>query len=316
MQKNPRKILVTGGSGFVGRNLLPELLKNGDYCVRQVVRKSSLAFSHDVFIINDLTADIDWTDAFKDIDCVIHLAARAHKKDSCSRNQVNLFDEINLKATVNLVKQAANFGIKRFIFMSSIGVNGTYNSTPFTESDLPNPTEPYAISKLGAERALWGVQQETGIELVIIRPPLIYGYEAPGNFGRLSRLISIGMPLPLGSIRNKRTFIGIDNLIHLVITCINHPCAANQVFVAGDDQDVSTTQLLEIMASAMGKPSRLVMFPASLLLLCGSLVGKKSVAERLVGSLQVDASKAKKLLGWQPPYTFEAGIARSFIDRC
>lgn len=313
-ERRPKKILVTGVSGFVGRKLLVELLEKDEFCVRQVLRAPNLSSSPDVFFIDDLTSDINWVEALRDVDCVIHLAARAHKKDRSSLTKINLFDETNVQATINLANQAATIGVKRFIFMSSIGVNGTYSKSPFTETDVPNPTEAYAISKLNAENGLWDIQHQTGMEIVIIRPPLVYGPEAPGNFGSLARLVSTGLPLPLGSIRNKRTLIGLDNLVDLVITCINHPNAGNQVFVAGDDQDVSTTELLEIMAAAMKRPSRLMFFPVPLLLLGAALLGKKIVAERLVGSLQVDASKAKELLSWEPPYSLKDGIARSVIN--
>jgi nucleoside-diphosphate-sugar epimerase len=202
--------------------------------------------------------------------------------------------------------------VKRFLFISSIGVNGNINTRPFTEDDEPNPAEPYALSKWEAEQGLWEIQRETGMEVVIIRPPLVYGPNAPGNFGSLMRWVEKGLPLPLGAIDNQRSLVALDNLVDLIITCIDHPAAANQVFLAGDGEDLSTTELLRGVARAMGKSAHLIPVPPSLLMLGATLLGKKAVAQRLLGSLQVDISKARRLLGWQPPVSVEEGLRRCF----
>ncbi|TYP65461.1 NAD-dependent epimerase/dehydratase family protein [Stutzerimonas stutzeri] len=203
-------------------------------------------------------------------------------------------------------------GVKRFVFFSSIGVNGNNNTRPYTYCDLANPAEPYALSKWEAEQGLWQIQQETGMEVVIIRPPLVYGPHAPGNFGSLVRWIEKGVPLPLGAIHNKRSLVGIDNLIDLIIRCIDHPAAANQVFLASDGEDLSTTELLRNVGEAMGKPARLIPVPAGMLQFGATLLGKKAMAQRLLGSLQVDISKTCELLDWKPPYTVQEGLRRCF----
>ncbi len=225
------------------------------------------------------------------------------------------FRKVNVDGTLALARQAAAAGLSRFIFISSIGVNGNINTRPFTENDNPGPAEPYAQSKWEAEQGLWEIQRETGIDIVIIRPPLVYGPEAPGNFGSLVRWVERRMPLPLGAIHNQRSLVALDNLVDLIITCIDHPAASNQVFLAGDGQDLSTTELLRGVAKAMGKPSRLIPVPATLLMQGATLLGKKPVAQRLLGSLQVDISKARSLLGWEPPVSVEEGLRRCFTQK-
>jgi nucleoside-diphosphate-sugar epimerase len=207
--------------------------------------------------------------------------------------------------------------VRRFIFISSIGVNGHINTQPFTEDDLPNPdpTDFYAQSKLQAEQGLWEIQKETGMEIVVIRPPLVYGPGAPGNFGVLVRWVEKGLPLPLGAIHNKRSLVALDNLVDLIATCIDHPNAANQVFLVSDGEDLSTTQLLQGVADAMGKPSRLIPVPASVLQFAATLLGKKAVAQRLLGSLQVDIRHTQKCLNWTPPLTVKQGLARCFPNQ-
>jgi len=221
---------------------------------------------------------------------------------------------VNVDSTLNLANQAAEAGVKRFIFISSIGVNGVINTQPFTEDDTPNPVDFYAQSKWEAEQGLWEVQRETGMELVIIRPPLVYGPNAPGNFGSLMRWVNKSIPMPLGAIHNKRSLVAVDNLVDLIITCIDSPAAANQVFLAGDGEDLSTTELLRGVAKAAGVSSRLIPVPATVLMFVASILGKKAVAQRLLGSLQVDISKARDLLGWTPPLSVEEGLRRCVVE--
>jgi nucleoside-diphosphate-sugar epimerase len=213
-----------------------------------------------------------------------------------------------------LAKQAAIAGVKRFIFISSIKVNGEKTSLgmPFTTDDVPAPEDAYGISKLEAELGLQQLASDCGMEVVIIRPPLIYGPNVKGNFAYMINLLDRELPLPLGAIHNLRSLVALDNLVDLIITCIDHPAAANQLFLAGDGQDLSTTELLRGVSRAMGKPSRLLPVPESLLMLAATLLGKKSVSQRLLGSLQVDISKARDVLGWEPPITVEEGLHRCF----
>lgn len=307
------KILLTGGTGFVGLRLRAYLEQNAGIELTCAVRQKTKISCNEV-LIDDLGANTDWFHALQRQELVVHLAARAHVNVGDSNRELSEYRKANVDGTVNLARQAASAGVKRFIFISSIGVNGDVNTRPFKEDDLPDPSNFYAQSKWEAEKGLWRVQEDSGMAVVIIRPPLIYGRDAPGNFGTLTRCVEKGFPLPLGSVHNKRSLVALDNLVDMIITCIDHPAAANQVFLAGDGEDISTTELLRAVAVAMGKPSRLVPVPAGLLMSGASILGKKAMAQRLLGSLQVDISKAQKLLGWTPPLSVEEGLKLCFPD--
>jgi len=246
------------------------------------------------------------------VDVLIHAAARAHIMKDEVVDPMAEYRRVNVEGTLSLARQAAAAGVKRFVFISSIGVNGNISTRPFRVDDQPNPAEPYAQSKWEAEQGLMKLAAETSMEVVIIRPPLVYGPDAPGNFGSLVRWIEKGVPLPLGAIHNKRSLVGIDNLVDLIVHCIDHPAAANQVFLAGDGEDLSTTELLRGVGKAMGKSARLIPVPAGLLQFGATLLGRKAMAQRLLGSLQVDISKTCELLDWKPPYTVEEGLRRCF----
>ena len=287
-------ILLTGASGFVGKSVVKQINGCSIGPLRCVYRKPLPSKPPGSIVVPEINGESDWERAVAD--------------------PLIEYRRVNVEGTLNLARQAAQAGVKRFIFISSIGVNGNVNTCPFTEHDEPNPVEPYAQSKREAEQGLWDIQGETGMELVIIRPPLVYGPNAPGNFGSLMRWVEKGVPLPLGAIHNKRSLVALDNLVDLIITCIEHPAAANQVFLAGDGQDVSTSELLRGVGRAMGKPARLIPVPAGLLMFGAGLLGKKAVAQRLLGSLQVDISKARNLLGWEPPLSVEEGLRRCFVS--
>ena len=224
------------------------------------------------------------------------------------------YRRVNVEGTLNLARQAADAGVRRFIFISSVKVNGeqTPPGKPFGAEDRPVPEDAYGISKWEAEQGLQQLAAETGMELVVIRPPLVYGPGVKGNFAAMIRLVEKGIPLPLGAIHNQRTLVALDNLVDLIIRCIDHPAAANQVFLAGDGEDLSTTELLRRLGKAMGRPVRLLPVPESLLVLGATLLGKQAVARRLLGSLQVDISKARDLLGWEPPLSVDEGLRRCF----
>ena len=310
-------ILLTGKTGFIGSRIFKQLQINSTINLTYIVRKPVQSSNEDnnQFVITDLSDSLALNKAVLSQDIVIHAAARAHVLKDEVLNPLVEYRRVNVEGTLNLARLAADSGVKRFIFVSSIGVNGNINSKPFTENDEPNPVESYAQSKWEAELGLWKIQRETGMEIVIIRPPLVYGLNAPGNFGSLMRWVEKEIPLPLGSINNKRSLVALDNLVDLIITCIDHPAAANQVFLAGDGLDLSTTELLQGVAKAMDKKSRLLPVPPSLLMLGATLLGKKAMAQRLLGSLQVDISKARDLLGWEPPISVEEGLKRCFIDQ-
>jgi nucleoside-diphosphate-sugar epimerase len=308
------EILLTGATGFLGSQLARSLASGAGANVTAAVRRNIELPVARVVVTHDLDADTDWSSALTGQQVVIHAAARAHIMKDEVADPLAEYRRVNVEGTLNLARQAAAAGVRRFIFISSIGVNGNINIDPFTASDRPNPVEPYAQSKWAAEQGLQEMQQKTGMELVIIRPPLVYGPNAPGNFGKLLGWIRKGIPLPLGAIHNQRSLVGIDNLVDLIIRCIDHPAAANRVFLAGDGEDLSTTELLRAVGKAMGRPARLIPVPASLLQLGARLLGKRAMAQRLLGSLQVDISQTCELLDWKPPYTVEEGLKRCFAQ--
>ena len=304
------KVLVTGANGFLGRNIL-EFCQLRSLEVRACARNADISKPYWA-ISPDLEGAADWSALVNGIDVVIHAAARAHMRKEELVDRLSEYRRVNVEGTLSLARQAAAAGLKRFIFISSIGVNGNITTRPFRVDDQPNPAEPYAQSKWEAEQGLMRLAAETGMEVVIIRPPLVYGPSAPGNFGSLVRWIEKGFPLPLGAIHNKRSLVGIDNLVDLIIRCVDHSAAANQVFLAGDGEDLSTTELLRGVGKAMGRTARLTPVPAGLLQFGATLLGRKAMSQRLLGSLQVDISRTCELLDWKPPYTVEQGLMRCF----
>ena len=298
------RIFVTGINGYIGRNLYAGIKSREGFSVKGSVRKRS-SMDSPFYESGNIDGHTKWKSALQGIDVVIHLAARAHIVRDNSVDPLAEFREVNVAGTIQLANEAASAGVKRFIFISTIGVNGSISDEPFTENDKPNPNGAYAQSKLEAELKLKEVESLSGMEFVIIRPPLVYGPKAPGNFGRLVRWVAMGRPLPLGSIKNKRTFVAIDNLVDLIITCTTHPAAKNQVFLVGDNEDVSTTQLLNYVAQAMGKQVFLMPVPPSVLMFFAGLLGKQQQINRLIGSLQINIDKSKSLLGWTPPFAIK-----------
>lgn len=306
-------VLLTGATGFIGQAIQKHILRNAQYDLTVSSRRpGDITLGINTVVVPDISVKTDWAVALQGIDLIIHAAARAHVLKDETEDPLAEYRKVNVDGTVNLAKQAAIAGVKRFVFLSSIGVNGNINTSPFTADDEVKPAEPYALSKWEAEQGLKKIAEETELEIVIIRPPLVYGANAPGNFESLVRWVDKGIPLPLGAINNKRSLVGLDNLVDLIMTCLEHPAATNQVFLAGDGEDLSTSDLLRAVAQAMEKPARLLPVPANLLLLGASLLGKKAMAQRLLGSLQVDITKTRELLGWCPPFTVEQGLARCF----
>ena len=307
-------VLVTGGRGFVGMALATSALTKG-FAVRissrqkLIAPRSRLEFCQ----VGDLSPTTGWFAALQGIDVVVHCAGRAHVMKDTAVDPLAIFRTINLDGTLNLARQAAEAGVTRFVFVSSIGVNGaqTVYGKPFSETDKPNPHNAYALSKWEAEQGLLRIAAETGMEVVIIRPPLVYGPEAPGNFGSLMRAVQRGWPLPLGAVHNQRSLVALDNLVDFIVTCITHPQAANQTFLVSDGQDLSTTELVRGMAQAAGVPARLLPVPVWALQAGASLLGKGDAVQRLCGNLQVDISKARSSLGWVPPVSVEEGLRRA-----
>jgi UDP-glucose 4-epimerase len=310
-------ILLTGGSGFLGEALLNDLVNKN---VRCLGRKKPSAISVSSFYQSEIHADTDFTVAVKDTNVLIHCAARAHVMDDKSSNPLEKFREVNTHGTLNLAQHAADAGVKRFIFISSIKVNGesTELGLPFKADDVFIPTDPYGLSKYEAEIGLRKIAEKTGMEVVIIRPPLVYGPGVKANFASMMKWVNKGIPLPLGGItENKRSLVSIDNLVDLIVTCIEHPNAANQTFLVSDDDDVSTTQLLVNMAIALDVPNRLIPIPSKWFSIVAKSIDKPAISQRLCGSLQVDISKTKELLNWIPPYSSAESMkktANAFLE--
>ena len=305
-------VLLTGRSGFIGRHLAASIKNFTNYNVTGVVRRPIKETDSNVVLIPRFENLEFWSKLLRNHSVLIHCAGVAHKINKKNTGIDSELILINKVGTLTLAKMAAESGVKRFIFISSIGVNGNFNEIPFSSHDAPNPQDDYALSKWEAEKGLWQIHKETGMEIVIIRPPLVYGPGAPGNFGKLVRWVKSGIPLPLGGINNRRSFVAIDNLIDLIISCINHPLAANQVFLVSDKSDLSTTKLLECIARAAKKRLLLIPINQNLLLATAKIMGKQAVVEKLIGSLCVDITETSKLLGWKPIISVEEGLRRCF----
>jgi nucleoside-diphosphate-sugar epimerase len=309
-------VLVTGASGFVGAALCSSL-QYSNLCVLGAVRKLNQAKLHHKIkckeiAIGDISIETNWHESLRDVTHVVHLAARVHVMHEKSADPLEEFRRINVDATVNLAKQAASVGVKRFVYLSSIKVNGefTEDGWPFTAGDVPAPVDPYGISKFEAEAALRQIAIETGMEVVIIRPPLVYGPGVKANFDSMMRWLRRGLPLPLGALtHNKRSMVALGNLVDLITVCLSHPAAANQTFLVSDAEDLSTTDLLQKTATALGVHARLFAVPPALLKLVAKLLGKKAVYQRLCGSLQIDMTKTQQLLNWKPPLSVQEGLS-------
>ena len=307
-------VLLTGASGFVGAGVLGTLRERG-VAVRPVVRAaSSTAHMEDAVVVSDLDAAADWTAALHGVTAVIHCAARAHIMRDEALDPLAEYRRVNVAGTLRLAQQAAAAGVRRFVFISSIKVNGesTQLGRPFTADDVPAPEDAYGLSKAEAEAGLRQLAQETGMEVVIIRPVLVYGPGVKGNFKSLLHVVARGIPLPLGCARhNCRSLVALENLVDLIVLCTTHPKAANQAFLVSDGEDLSTAELLQRVAQAQGVNARLWPVPVMLLRLAAATLGKGAPAQRLLGSLQVDIGKTRELLGWNPPLTVAQGLQKA-----
>lgn len=306
--------LVTGASGFVGGSLLREFQRRGMAAVG-VGRIPGPEIAHGVGEINSQT---EWRPVLAGVACVLHAAGRAHILRDAAANPLAEFRRVNVEGTRRLALQAAEAGVQRLVFISSIGVNGisTDRRGPFTFEDRPAPIEPYGQSKLEAELALQEIAACTGLEVVIVRPPLVYGPGVRANFLRLMNLVQRGLPLPLGGVNNRRSLVALDNLVDMLICCARHPAAAGEIFPVSDNDDLSTPDLLRSIGAAMGVPVRLVPMPRWLLLQGARLIGRRGEAERLLGSLQVDIRHTRELLGWEPTISVDEGIRRAVGPLC
>lgn len=306
-----QSVLVTGANGFVGSALLPELSSRG-FDVGQLLRGKDYQDNLSIksFCIDDLDDLVDLTEPLKDVDVVIHLAARVHLMADKHIDPLAEYRRVNVVSTMNLARQAASMGVKRFIFVSSVKVNGelTEEGVRFCADDNPAPQDPYGLSKLEAEIGLIKLSRETGMELVIVRPPLVYGPGVRANLLSAMTWLRWGVPLPLGAVGNRRSLVFLGNLVDLLIRVVDHPKAAGEIFLVSDDDDVSTERLLGCIAKLLGSRVWLISTPKSWLLFLFKLVGRRDLSDRLLMSLALDVDKTKELLAWTPPYSFEEGM--------
>ena len=313
------RMLVTGANGFVGNALVAASQQNA-HSVRRALRNKGEE-EGDAVAVGDINGHTDWAEALRDIDVVIHLAARVHVMHESAADPLAAFREVNVQGTENLARQAAAGGVKRLVYVSSIKVNGESTLSPgpspvngggvqniFTELDIPAPQDPYGISKWEAEQALHRVAAETGLEIVIVRPPLVYGAGVKGNFAQMLKVLDRGIPLPFASVHNRRSLIHGGNLADALIACATHPAAAGQTYLVSDGDDVSTPELLRRLGAELGRPARLFPCSPALLRFAGRLTGKSAQIERLLGSLQVDSARIRRELDWHPPYTLQQGL--------
>ncbi len=300
------KILVTGANGFVGRELCNHLRFLGFDVIPVVRRPGDIKGA----VVLKFGSDAEWSFLLEKCDYVIHLAGRAHIMLEIENDPLKIYRSVNVNNTLNLARLSARHGIRRFIFISSIKVNGeiTQPGKYFTAEDIPFPKDAYAISKLEAEEELHKISNETGLEVVVIRPPLIYGPNAKGNFSSMVKWLRHGVPLPFGSIDNRRSLVGLDNFCDLISRCVDHPSASGQTFMVSDGEDLSTTELLKRTALALGIKPRLINVPKPLLQFSADIFGRGDFAQRLFGSLQVDISKTKDILNWEPPLSVDEGL--------
>ena len=307
------KLLLTGANGFVGKPLCARFFRDG-HAVRALIRSVNVEVDDFVeTIVGSIDTDAVWSGALSDVDVVIHLAARVHVMQDTAADPLAEFRKVNVAGTLNLALQAAAAGVKRFVFVSSVKVNGEYTlpGQAFAESDFPAPQDAYGMSKHEAELGLRQIAVETGMEVVIVRPPLVYGPGVKANFAALIRAVQHGWPLPLDAVHNQRSLVALDNLVDFIVTCAYHPQAANQTFLVSDGHDLSTAELVRGLAYATGAPVRLFPVPVRVLQAAAALIGKGDVVQRLCGNLQVNISKARNILGWAPPISVEDGLRRA-----
>lgn len=302
-------LFISGINGWVARALADRCRDLG-HCLRGSTR---LGEGPGLVRIAEISGQTDWTRAVAGCDVVVHLAARVHVMNDPAVNPLSVYREVNTAGTLNFARQAVAAGVRRFVFVSSIKVNGeqTELGRPFRYDDPPAPSDPYGISKREAEDGLWEIAAATGLEVVVVRPPLVYGPGVRANFAALVRALGAGLPLPLASVtQNRRSLVSIDNLVSLLVTCLDHPAAAGRTFLVSDGEDLSTAELLRRLGLAMGKPARLLPFPRTLVRLIGRAVGKGAAVERLLSNLQVDISATSEVLGWHPPHSVDEGLSR------
>lgn len=307
---------MTGAHGFVGEEVCRQLLEKGAIVTAATRTLAPVALDEERGFrqvpLGNFGTETDWSSVLQGVEVIIHLAARVHVMQDSSADPLAEFRQVNVAATAALARAAAASGVRRFIFLSSIKVNGEKSDEhPLTERDAPNPQDPYGISKWEAEQVLKDIAAETGMQLVILRPPLVYGPNVRANFLRLLRWVDQGVPLPLAAIHNRRSMIYLGNLVDAITTCVDHPDVAGNTYLLSDGEDISSSDLIRQLAGAFGKPARLWALPQALLRLLGGLAGKGAEVDRLLGSLQIDASKFRVETNWVPPFTLQQGLTQT-----
>lgn len=307
------KMLLTGSTGFVGARALHQLAMRPAWRPVIAARSARAAGTAPVYVVEGITQQTDWRAALDGVEAVLHLAARAHVLSDDAADPLTAYRAVNTAGTLHLAEQAAAAGVRRFVFVSTAKVHGeaTAPGEIFSEADAPAPQDPYALSKWEAEQGLAAIAARTGMEVVVVRPPLVYGPGVKANFAALLRAVARGWPLPLASIDNRRSLVGLDNLVDFLLLCLAHPAAANQTFLVSDGENLSTPDLLHRLGAAMDRPARLWPMPPALLTAGAALLGRRAAAERLCGNLQVDIAKARTLLNWSPPVSVDEGLRRA-----
>jgi|SRR5690625_626329 len=307
-----RPVAITGANGFVGRRTVGTFLALGTR-VRAICRTEAgvdmVPSGADSRVVGDIDTHTDWSGVLENVNTVVHLAARVHVMNDHASDPLALYREVNVNGTVQLARAAAEVGVRRFVFVSSIKANGEATAeTPFSESSVPAPVDPYGISKLEAEQALHAIAAETGLEVVVLRPPLIYGPGVGANFRRLLNAVSRGVPLPFGAIENRRSLLFVGNMVNALVQCVEHPSAAGETFLVSDGPSVSSAELVTEISYALGRRPRLLRISPALLDAVGRVTGRRAAVQRLVGSLEVDSSRIRKVLDWTPPYSMREGL--------
>ncbi len=309
------KILVTGANGFIGSALCQALVQQGYRVIATLRKEPQQAIANISWVVvGDINSETDWSNALTGVNIVIHLAARVHIMQEKATQALNLYREVNVAGTLNLAHQAVKVGVKRFIFASSIKVLGEERDKPYTHQDKAKPMDDYAVSKWEAEQGLQQIAQHQALELVILRFPLVYGKGVKANFLHLIQWVDKGMPLPLGAVNNARSLLYLGNLLDAIRVCCQHPQAGGKVFLISDEEALSTAKLIQRVAYHLQKPARLFSMPPSVLNGLLTLLGKKAIAKRLLGSLIVDNSYISSSLAWKPPYSLDEGLAKTLID--
>jgi len=309
-------LLVTGANGFIGRALCKKMLADGwqvRVAVRGATQMTALPSRVEGMQVGDIGPDTDWSKALNGVDAVVHLAARVHVMNEYSKDSLAAYRYVNMAGTARLARMAAAAGVRRFVYLSTVKVNGEGKAAPYTEKDDPEPTDPYGTSKWEAEKVLYEIADQTSMEMVVLRPPLVYGPSVKANFLRLLKVVERGIPLPLANVNNLRSLIYLENLLDVIVTCINHPKAAGQTFLVSDGRDLSTPEVIRLIAEAMGRKARLFSFAPIMLKTMGKIIGRSAEIDRLTGSFCVDSSKIRTMLGWNPPYTLEEGIRKTVL---